>query len=179
MKAPYKLKIKIGPHEFEAEGTTEAVQQQFESFKELVARASSIPSPDPEQSASLPPINPVVNGAPLTPKAELLLSKIMRVDGRVVSLTVPARGLEETVLLILFGQRVLRQNDSVTGAELMDGIKSTGSFVVRRIDKLMEDLGRSGDVIVVGEHRSKRYRLTNAGNARAVKIANDLLAILP
>ena len=34
--ADYRLKIKIGEHEFEADGPVDAVKSQFEAFKELI-----------------------------------------------------------------------------------------------------------------------------------------------
>lgn len=45
-----------------------------------------------------------------------------------------------------------------------------------RVDRLLEKMGRDGDLIVTGERRSKRYRLTNSGLAKAQKIASELLA---
>ena len=181
MDSSHKLKIKIGQHEFEAEGTAEAVQQQFEAFKELMATASSNLSPGQGQAAPQPATNlqAEVTATLSSNASPLPLSKIMRVEGRVVSLTVPPDDPDDAVLLILYGQRVLRQNDSVTGAEVMDGMTSTGGFSIARVDKLLASLAVLGEVIVIGEHRAKRYRLTNTGNIRATKCAEGLIAKLP
>ncbi len=56
------------------------------------------------------------------------LAKIMRVDNRVVSLTIRARdAADDAVLLLLYGQKtVSRENDSVTGGEVMEGFTATG-----------------------------------------------------
>ncbi len=35
----YRLKIKIGQHEFEAEGPADVVREQFQVFKDLIASA--------------------------------------------------------------------------------------------------------------------------------------------
>jgi len=182
MDSNYRLKIKVGQHEFEAEGPAEAVQQQFQAFKELVANApSSIPSVEqaqsPERQAGAKPAirPPVLDGIFIVNN----LPKIMQVDGRVISLTVPPDEVSDAVLLILYGQKELRQNDSVTGSEILEGLKSTGRFPITRVDRLLEGLATAGVVIVIGEHRSKRYRLTNAGFARAIEVADSLIAKVP
>ena len=46
--AEYKLKIKVGEHEFEAEGPADVVQAQFAAFKDLV---SSMAVQKPAQDA--------------------------------------------------------------------------------------------------------------------------------
>ena len=169
----HKLKIKIGTHEFEAEGPTDVVQAQFESFKELVANVPVAPIQPPPTKAKHTTEEP--------PPANLndidkSLDKIMNVDHRVVSLTVRPETLNDAILALLYGQKVLRGSDAVTGAEVMDGLKATGGVSVIRVDKPLEKAGDAGDVIVTGEHRAKRYRLTNTGLAKARKIANDMIA---
>ena len=81
----YKLKMRIGDHEFDAEGPGDIVQAQFAVFRELVEAAAKTPAPTPT----------VVTAAESTPPSakngELMLDKIMRMEGRVVSLT--ARGI--------------------------------------------------------------------------------------
>src|SRR6267143_7295772 len=170
MDTNYRLKIKIGQNEFEAEGPIEVVQQQFEAFKQLVADAPSTPSQIPfrpfERSAeqTMPPESPSID---VSANAKSL-SKIMRVDGRLISLTVRPDEPDDVILLLLYGQKELRQNDSVTGSEIMEGLTSTGGFsYVKRVDRYLENLAKEGMVIVIGEHRAKRYRLTNAGYSAA------------
>ena len=163
-----KLKIKIGPHEFEAEGPTEIVQEQFQSFKELAAVA---PPPGPT-GAPIPDEPP--KPRPKPEAIDELLFEIMKVDDRVVSLLIKPEAVEAALLLLLYGQKVLRKNDAVTGAEMLDGVKATGGLAVTRVDKLLEKAANGGDVIVIGERRSKRYRLTNTGLAKARSLANEL-----
>jgi DNA-binding PadR family transcriptional regulator len=102
----------------------------------------------------------------------------MKVDGRIVSLTIRADTPDDAVLLLLYGQKVLRENDSVTGGDIMEGLTATGGTSIGRVDRVLEKMGRDGDVIVIGERRGKRYRLTNAGLSRARQIANSLIAIV-
>lgn len=179
MDDTYRQKLKIGPHEFEAEGPVTVVQDQVKRFLDLIASL-------PKDAMTVPaPVAEVVSNSvsvqipkPPVPEADTSLDKIMRLDGRVISLTVRPRNAADAVLLLLYGQKILRSNDAVTGGEVMEGITSTGGLAVARVDRLLEKLARDGDVIVVGEHRSKTYRLTNAGLAKARQIAADLLAIV-
>jgi hypothetical protein len=173
----YRQKLKIGVHEFEAEGPVAVVQEQVKRFMDLIAslpkEAVVTPPPKSEDSENFfkPPKAPAQ-------ETDTSLDKIMRTEDRVISLTVRPRNVDDAVLLMLYGQKILRQNDAVTGSEVMAGVTSTGGFSITRVDRLLEKLARDVDVIVVGEHRSKTYRLTNAGLAKARQIAVDLLAIV-
>lgn len=189
-----KLKLKIGVHEFEAEGDPATVAASFEAFQSMVAAANSGPAA-PSQSATVsalpahlstfggmasvfpqPPL--IVQDPAATASTDALLDKIMRIEGRTISLTVRPKNADDAVLLLLYGQKRMRENDSVTGAEVIDGITATGGLQVSRVDRLLEKAGRDGDVIVIGERRGKRYRLTNTGLNKARTIAAELIAIV-
>ena len=168
-----KLKIKIGPHEFEAEGPTEIVQEQFSVFKELAAAVPAQDSP----SAHTPDEPPKPSRLKLD-EIDDQIGEIMKLEGRVVSLLIKPDKVDLALLLLLYGQKVLRKNNSVTGAEIFDGVKSTGGLAVTRVDKLLEKAGIAGDVLVMGERRAKRYRLTNAGLAKARSLAAELVSLI-
>ncbi|MGC1780976.1 MAG: hypothetical protein WA708_00485 [Acidobacteriaceae bacterium] len=176
MDAPYRLKIKVGVHEFEAEGLPGDVKEQFQAFKELVS-AMPVTVPQPTAPSGqfreeyTPPRQDIPPGDPD-------VAKIMKLEGRVISLTVRPKTAEEAVLLLMYGQRVMRQSEYVTGSEIVDGLETTGGLSYGRSDRLMEKLSKDGDVIVTGENRGKRYRMTNTGVAKARQLANDLLAIV-
>src|SRR6266849_3221429 len=128
--AEHRLKIKIGEHEFEASGSVEIVQSQFDTFAELIKTMAEIAkTPASVADEGKPP--------PLTDSGagsnQLALDKIMRADGRVVSLTVRAP-VREAILLIMSGQRQLRSNELSTGTEIMDGLRESGHGAVGRID---------------------------------------------
>jgi hypothetical protein len=179
MESSNRLKIKIGPHEFEAEGNSEAVQEQFRIFTEMIASISITTVPQTQntpQGGGLTPQAQPQRGD--MPSLDSALDKITKIEDRTVSLTVRPKTVDDAVLVLLYSQKTLRENDAVTGAEIMNGITATGGMSVARVDKLLEKLGRDGDVIVIGERRSKRYRLTNAGLAKARQVATDLLAIV-
>lgn len=175
----YRLKIKVGPNEFEAEGDREAVQEQFNSWKELIAIMAHAAQAQPQNDAPSPDFQP----PPPPPKTDLAstdysLDKIMKTDDRIVSMTVRPKSLEDGILLMLYGQKILRIQESVTGYEILEGLKATGVLSVGRIDRMLERAASDGQVIVTGKNRAKRYRLTNAGLAKARQIASDLIAIV-
>jgi len=177
MDGQHRLKIKVGPHEFESEGSADSVREHFEAFTKLVTAmpASTVAQPHIKQE------KPTIPPPPGAPKPDWMpvdddIRNIMRVEGRVVSLTARPSSAEDAVLLMLLGQKVLRQNDSVTGSEVIEGLAATGGLSVDRVDRLLEKLARAGEVMLFGERRAKRYRLTNTGTAKARELANGLIA---
>jgi len=163
MEGSSRLKIKIGDHEFEAEGPAETVQAQFNAFKELIAQAPPVerlqPPPEPKNNS------------------QLRLDSIMKTEGRVVSLTARTSLLEDAILLIILGQKTFRSIDGVTGSEIVDGLKVSGQ-PTDRIDRVITKLSDEGHVIITGVRRAKRYRLTNQGWAKAQEIAKAIIALV-
>jgi hypothetical protein len=164
----YRLKVKVGNHEFDAEGPSEAVTRQFEAWKEMIA---STPIQKNDTPASSTAQEETVKKAEET---GLSMDKIFRSEGRVISLTAPPASDEEAALLVLLGQRHYRNNESVTGSEIMDGLSQSG-YRLLRVDRMMDRLSTEGTVIRSGMHRGTRYRLSNTGLARAQAIARDVI----
>ena len=175
MAETQRLKIKVGEHEFEAEGPTEVVQAQLATFHDLIVSisASTIPAaptvapPQEKQSAPQEP-----NGAVSFP--HLPLEKILKVEGRVVSLTAKCDTVDHAVLLILLGQKEFRSNQEVSGSEIMDGLKQSG-YILGRVDYTLDKLSSDGNVITIGIRCARRYRLTNQGLKQALNIAKEVL----
>lgn len=164
-----KIKIRIGNHEFEAEGPSEIVQSQFEAFKQLIASdAATIVNP----ASSVPKQNPVED----QPKSKL--DKIFKTEGRIVSLTASPQTPSDAALLVMLGQKQFRNNDTVTGQEVGDGLDHSG-VVVSRVDRIMDAFIQEGSVMKIGQGRATRYRLTNPGLAKAISVANPLADSLP
>jgi hypothetical protein len=168
----FKLKMKIGIHEFEAEGPTEVVQAQFAAFKDLIAGAtvaavSSKPAEEPIESEQ--PQNQVAN------TSQFSLDRIVRVEGRIISLTARTNSVADAVMLILLAQRTIRNYEVVTSSAVVDGLKTSG-HIVNRIDAVMQKLASEGYVIKIGQRRATNYRLTNQGTARAQEIAKSAIA---
>lgn len=163
-----KLKMKIGVHEFEAEGPVEIVQAQFAAFKELIA---SLPSADRRgQQSEQTQETSTSSTAPL--------DKIMKVEGRIVSLTARSNSLEDGILLVALGQKTFRNNDAITGGEIIDGLKLSG-HPVTRIDRYLDKFAGEGLLIKIGSGRGSRYRLTHQGLAKAQETAKGVIALVP
>ncbi|MGA7697505.1 MAG: hypothetical protein WCA76_20935 [Candidatus Sulfotelmatobacter sp.] len=169
-----KLKLKIGPHEFEAEGPTDVIQAQFEAFKDLIANGN-LNYADGNRSITAQTIADSGNNAS---DSSFSMDKITRLDERIVSLTARPETIEDAALVILLGQRTLRSNDSVTGSEVIDGLRQSG-LAVSRVDWRLEKLASQGLIIKIGSNRASRYRLTNQGMTKAQAIARALMALVP
>ena len=162
------LKIKVGEHEFEATGPAERVQVQWEAFRDLIQGlgiTKPIQAPAEPTQPDAPNLQAPTNG--------ITLDKIMKLDGRIVSLTARGNSFEDELLLLLLGQKSLRNNDQVTGGEIIDGLKQTGRIVVRA-DYQLDKMSTAGDVITAGVGRARRYRLSNTGFAKAQELARAL-----
>jgi hypothetical protein len=165
----YRIKVKIGQHEFEAEGPAEIVQSQFDTFKQLIADQpqrinTTEKTPKPAESGASAPAG---NG-------DLKLDRVARVEGRIVSLTVKPEAEATAAMLIMLGQKTFRDNETVTSSEIKDGLEHSG-YRPTRIDRIMQPLADEGSVIRIGQRKGTRYRFTNPGIAKAKAIAKTAL----
>ena len=106
----------------------------------------------------------------------LLLNKIIQTKGRVVFVSVNAK-VDEAVLAILLGQRHFRQNNSVSGMEIMSGLRESG-FRILRADTILAKYAGDGSVVATGRRKLRRYRLSTDGIQRAEQIARHLISQL-
>ena len=158
--ADLRLKIKFGEHEFEAEGSAETVQDQFIAFKQLV-----LPQPEGEK-----PLGAIDDSKPPP------FHKMVSLNGRIVSLTVPAK-TEDAVLLMLLAQKQFRENDAVSGGEIMAGLRASG-VRIPRADYILTRHARDGNVVMTGDGRMRRYRLTDRGADHALQIVRHLAPLV-
>ena len=151
-----KVRIKLGEHEFEAEGPVEAIRTQLDVFKQLIAPPK--PAETPVQPPAVPP---------------LPLDKIMKHSRDVVSISI-STDLDDAVLLMLLGQRHFRRNDIVSGSQIMNGLRQSG-LDVPRVDMVLNKHARHGNIIATGIRRTRRYQLSVTGLQRAQQIARKLI----
>ncbi len=165
-----RLKVKVGEHEFESEGPAEVVQRQYEAGRNSLPR-------HPDRKMLLLPLPRLKQKSRKERVLAGELEKILRAEGRVISMTALPPTPEESALLLMLGQKTLRANESVTGSELMDGLSISGVRVLR-VDRVMDKLATDGFVIRTGANRATRYRLTNQGLAKSQEIAKTLLQVV-
>jgi len=152
-----RLRIKLDNHEFEAEGGEEFVRLQFESFRMLVA---------PERDEK----NRVVEKEPET--AVSRSKKIMRIHGKILWLSVPARPAD-AVLALMLGQKQFRNNSKVSGGEIMHGLRNS-EIQIPRADGILSRHMQNGYILWTGSGRARRYSLTESGNSHAEEIIRQL-----
>jgi len=169
-----KIRVKIGNNEFEAEGPTELVKEQFEAFKSII----SLPQVKTNSELGLDLSKSIINQLDADGIPILRLEKIMNVLGRIVSLTALPASTEDAALLIVLGHADLKNSSSATAQEIGDGLAQSGR-PVPRVDRVMESALQKALVLKTGVKRSTRYRLTNQGLAYARKLASELLATVP
>jgi hypothetical protein len=146
-----RLRIKFGEHEFEASGPSHVVENYLEAFRQLVsAYAGSSETADP-------------------------FHKVVLLKGRTASLKVATKP-DDSILLLLLAQKQFRSNDSVSGAEIMNGLRQSGVRITRG-DYILGKHASQGYVSSTGSGRKRRYRLTDAGVARAQQIVQELLSL--
>lgn len=169
-----KIKVKFGNYEFEAEGPVETVSAQFEAFKTLL---SSIQHVTNHTNAPVS-VHPVEKSDQNSERPHVSIENILHVAGRVVSLTAIPASTVDAALLIMLGHKEMRNNLSVTGQEIGDGLAQSGR-PVGRVDRIMENAITEALVLKTGIKRGTRYRLTNQGLAKALSVASELIQTLP
>lgn len=168
-----RIKVRLGDSELELDGPTDAVERQFEPFRHLLMlKVGGETSPAAEKAAPVP--------APEPPKPAVvykLLSKVVSVRGPIYSLRVPAP-IEDAILVILFAQRAYRQNENVSGSEIMEGLRQSG-IQVSRADVFLKKFAREANIVISGVRRRRRYRLSSDGLQQAEAVVHHLAASIP
>jgi len=168
----YKLHLKIGPHEFSAEGPPEIVKQDFENWKSLIQDA-------PTQPAS--PTLSGQNGKPqdnLNPPTKLQAEKVYVLDDKrdMISLRILPRSDDrhaDALLLILLGYKTIRAVDDLMVTQLKPAMRQSGCLV-DRIDQVAAKYVRQGLLNKGGMGKGGRYSLTNSGVEKAMALLNSI-----
>jgi len=163
----HRIKMKIGVHEFEAEGPRELVTAQFEAF---MAAVSSLPAGAPSNHL----------GTPITPATPLEASQAIldRVFSKGDPLSLAAlpsgdNAWENALLILLYGYLKINGEQTVTGTMLNKAAKKSG-VVVDRIDRAMS-IHQPDFVLVAGAKKGRKYSLNNRGIARAEEIIRTIV----
>ena len=103
--------------ESEASGPVDVVQAQWEAFSDLVKRQQGS---DTRGDGPIDAHTDAVDAH--VAEAGAALDRIMKHDGRCVSLAAPGASPDDEILLLLLGQQMLRANHLVMGGELLQGL---------------------------------------------------------
>ncbi len=175
----FRLQLKIGQHEFSAEGEREAVERQADEWRKMIASLPTLPSPPPAppQSEGSSQAEPPMGVLPSEDFAEY--DRVFRHDDKVVSLTVLPRGATreaDAALLVMLGRKHYKGEDLVGGTRLLEGLEISGLQVLRADRVFGAYMGTH--VTRIGKNRAVKYRLTNQGMAAAKGIARNLAALV-
>lgn len=171
----YKIRVKVGSNEFEAEGPREAVEAQFEAWKELI-KSQPISASIPDQNKPNLPSNVVevrtrdgVFSAPWD---------IFGVDDKRKLVTLKAHPTGENrdadaILLILYGYLKALEQQEVLVTNLKNSLAQSG-LRPERIDRAIAPYLRENLVLKTGSGKGGKYRLTNTGLTKADTLARTL-----
>ncbi len=175
----HKVKIRIGQHEFEAEGSEDAVDRRLAIFKELVERTGE-PTPASAQTRSAGIQIPKREQSDTSVEAATVdnpLASLFKIEGKTVSLVTPPQGQGregDAFLLLLLGHRIMRAADWVLVGDVKAGLIDSG-FSVTLVDTITGTV--AGELYMrKGQKRGKQFRLTNPGLLKAQALAEEVLA---
>ncbi|HLM80753.1 MAG TPA: hypothetical protein VK302_08975 [Terriglobales bacterium] len=169
---PYKLHLKIGLHEFSAEGPAEVVKQDFEIWKSLINDL-------PAQSAQ--PTLPEKNGkagADTNALTKEQTEKIYLLDDKrdMLSLRILPRSDDryaDALLLVVLGHKIIKGMDEIMVTQLKPAMRQSGCLV-ERIDQVAAKYVRQGYLNKGGMGKGGRYSLTNSGIEKATALLSNL-----
>jgi predicted transcriptional regulator len=163
--APAKLRVRVGKHQFTAEGPAQAVTAQFTAFQQLVADDNIV----------------LKGAASLSSHTEnpstVYLRKILRYDKRNKSISLIAhptgeRKQAEMILLLLLAYRHLLDEETVPVTAITRALRESGCKV-SRVDRVLADSLQEGLVVKLGTAKGTKYRLTPKGLYRADEVAKQ------
>jgi len=174
----FKLRLKIGANEFEAEGSQEYVQAERQVFLESIDanELDEDPKPDePGNRAGTPPAAP--GDLPISAADMGKLAKQDRTDKDLIVLTALPQESEtqkqDALVLLLLAHRVIRNADNVKTTDILNGMKQSG-IPVDRLDGVADKI--SNLVLKTGVRKGTKYRLSTPGVQKAAAVATALLS---
>lgn len=185
MTTENNLKIRFrlpNGEEFEAEGSQSFIEQQRNYFLTLIGKKGNLSVlPEAPIVAGQPFIADTVHTPITTQKQSDELSpirlweRILREEGNVVAFRKRHKlSLQEAVLLILAGARVLLHKQSCSALEVSRALKLSNISINGRLDRLLAGEIQQGYLSSEGAKRSRVYSLTDRGVARAFVLAEKL-----
>lgn len=150
--------------EFEAEGPREFIESQRNYFLTLIG-----------QTTKLQPQVVTPNTIPIKEHAETYLwERLLREDGELLILRRRTKlSVAETAEILVAGARVLFGKQEYSALELAKSLKASG-IEGGRLDRALSSEIQSGRLIAQGSKRSRTYRLSEEGFARAFIMAEKL-----
>jgi hypothetical protein len=172
LQGTFKLKVKIGGQEFEAEGLPDLVTRQFEAFCLMIQEAGLVTGERPLHLEGRRPLDPTPQEPiPQASHRDVDLVKLFRVSPQtqLLSLRQPPGSKypeADAVLLLLLGHKQLRNEEDVPVTVLTEALKQSGCHV-KRLDRILTVYTKDHSVVRSGRGKGGKYRLTNLGLKKA------------
>ena len=160
-----KLRIKLGAHEFEAEGAPELVAAHLQTWKALIATApasaprSGLPPP-------VPPASDTANLFAVDPQRNLVILQVYPVG------TMPHT---QAALLLLYAfQQAFGATDRGVEVTRLKAALTASGYSDARVDRTLAQHVSAGLVTKRGRRKGSSYQLTPNGCQRAETLVNAL-----
>lgn len=168
MDDKHHVRMKIGAHEFEAEGEKSAVEDQLRRWLEIIGNipAATQPPEDKQKAPVLPLQEAEVDQA--------LLARVFKDERDMLSLRILPKTKSyaaDSLLLLLFGYQTLKQETEVLGLRLMKAGKQSG-LQIDRVDRVLSLYGQYFNK--GGARKGARYSLNNRGIEKAKELMNTM-----
>lgn len=176
----YRLKVRLGSHEFEADGPEEVVREQFAIFLQAAnSLGAAAPSPRSNSQSESGQGNGEQGRAGESEEGngdvESMWNRAYKRNGDRLSLHVlPQTKTQnaDAILLLLYGYQTILKQESVKTTDAMDAAKQSGL----RIDRIDRNLPASHNALVIrgGNGKGTRYSLNNRGLAYAQELLEQM-----
>jgi hypothetical protein len=166
----HRIKAKLGPHEFDAEGDRELVSKQYDQFLAAVTAIAQTPNPMAPGKPDGRQDN--ISGEPSAD----VLNRVFRNDEPFSLLAKPKSDNADAdgLIVLMYGMAVLKSEKYVTGAMLMKSAKQSGlKLKADRVDRTIDEYINKY-VNAAGNKRGLRYSLNNEGIKHAVRLIKEL-----
>jgi len=181
----FKLRLKIGVNEFEAEGSQEYVQAERQVFLESI---DSLEDENDDPNLEELVKNPAAggNGAGQTPPGTLpvSLTDMERLahrdkhDKDLITLTALPQDADtqkqDALVLLLLAHRIIRNVERVKATNVLNGMKQSGAITGERLGTIADKIPNL--VLATGVRKGTKYRLSTLGIQKGTAIATSLLS---
>lgn len=179
-----RLKVKVGVHEFDAEGPSEQVSLQFQAWKDLIASVPVVAQPpragEGRRTITLPAdaVHEVKTRDGYTAPWDVFGTDADK-DLMTLKVHPPAGDTRDAdaILLVMYGYRKAGNDGAgiseVPVTKLKESLDVSG-IRIPRIDRAVGAYLKSGYLLKSGRGKGGVYRLTNTGFARAEDLAQRL-----
>jgi len=178
-----KIRVKVGPHEFEAEGPKDIVSEQFQNWKEMIATASASPPQSPGAAPLInqgqTPSNPIGASGSTQPTDRTNFDRVFSSDEKsgILSLRVHPTTEDrdaDSVLLLMLAYRTLKNEEEVAVTTILESLRVSG-IQATRLDRTIAPHMRSGFLLRSGRGKGGKYRLSNTGLGQGQRLLAELV----